>query len=49
MSVGQTQVKTTNQHIRRNPPIPGEAEAIQAAQAGDTTSFEFLYAMHKRR
>jgi RNA polymerase sigma-70 factor (ECF subfamily) len=49
MSVGQTQIKTTNQHIRRNPPIPGEAEAIQAAQAGDTRSFEFLYAMHKRR
>jgi RNA polymerase sigma-70 factor, ECF subfamily len=49
MSAGQTQTKLNNQHIRRNPPIPGEAEAIAAAQAGDTTSFEILYAMHKRR
>jgi RNA polymerase sigma-70 factor, ECF subfamily len=49
MSVGQTEPKVTNQHMRRNPPIPGEAEAIEAAQAGNTTSFEFLYAMHKRR
>jgi RNA polymerase sigma-70 factor (ECF subfamily) len=49
MSVGQTQPKIVSQRMRRNPPIPGEAEAIEAAQAGDTTSFEFLYAMHKRR
>jgi RNA polymerase sigma-70 factor, ECF subfamily len=35
--------------MRRNPPIAGEAEAIQAAQAGDAKSFEFLYALHKRR
>ena len=49
MSVVQAQTKITNQHMRRNPPIPGEAEAIEAAQSGDTTSFEILYAMHKRR
>ncbi len=49
MSVGQTQPKAANPHMRRNPPIPGEAEAIEAAQAGDTKSFEFLYALHKRR
>src|ERR1700722_11066291 len=49
MSVGQTQPKAANPHMRRNPPIPGEAEAILAAQAGDTRSFEFLYALHKRR
>jgi RNA polymerase sigma-70 factor (ECF subfamily) len=49
MSVGQTQPKPSNAHMRRNPPIPGEAEAILAAQAGDTKSFEFLYALHKRR
>jgi RNA polymerase sigma-70 factor, ECF subfamily len=49
MSVVQAQTKITNQHMRRNPPIPGEAAAIEAAQSGDTTSFEILYAMHKRR
>ena len=49
MSVGQSQPKPANPHMRRNPPIPGEAEAIEAAQAGDTKSFEFLYALHKRR
>ena len=27
--------KAPNQHLRRNPPIAGEAEAIQKAQAGD--------------
>jgi RNA polymerase sigma-70 factor (ECF subfamily) len=35
--------------MRRNPPIAGELEAIQKAQAGDAESFEKLYAMHKRR
>src|SRR6202166_4552887 len=41
--------KAPNQHLRRNPPIAGEAEAIQKAQAGDAASFEILYALHKRR
>jgi RNA polymerase sigma-70 factor, ECF subfamily len=41
--------KAPNQHLRRNPPIAGEAEAIQKAQAGDGASFELLYALHKRR
>ncbi len=35
--------------FRRNPPIAGEAEAIQAAQAGDETAFAKLYTLHKRR
>src|SRR5271168_1912084 len=41
--------KAPNQHLRRNPPIAGEAEAIQKAQAGDPASFELVYALHKRR
>src|SRR6201994_885659 len=41
--------KAPNQHLRRNAPIAGEAEAIQKAQAGDGASFEILYALHKRR
>jgi RNA polymerase sigma-70 factor, ECF subfamily len=41
--------KAPNQHMRRNPPIAGEAEAIQKAQGGDAASFEMLYALHKRR
>src|ERR1700721_2446795 len=41
--------KAPNQHLRRNPPIAGQAEAIQKAQAGDGPSFEILYALHKRR
>jgi len=38
-----------NQHVRRNPPIAGEAEAIAKAQAGDAQAFEILYSLHKRR
>jgi RNA polymerase sigma-70 factor, ECF subfamily len=41
--------KAPNQHLRRNAPIAGEADAIQKAQAGDAASFEMLYALHKRR
>src|ERR1700723_819659 len=41
--------KGPNQHLRRNPPIEGEADAIQKAQSGDPASFEMLYALHKRR
>jgi RNA polymerase sigma-70 factor, ECF subfamily len=49
MSATQATPQPANQYVRRNPPIAGEAEAIQAAQAGDTKSFEFLYSLHKRR
>jgi RNA polymerase sigma-70 factor, ECF subfamily len=49
MSTGQTEPKPAHQHMRRNPPIAGEAEAIQAAQGGDAHAFETLYALHKRR
>jgi RNA polymerase sigma-70 factor, ECF subfamily len=39
----------THQHLRRNPPIAGEAEAIRDAQTGDAGAFAVLYALHKRR
>src|SRR5260370_17028452 len=35
--------------FKRNPPIAGEAEAIEAAKAGDPVAFSKLYALHKRR
>lgn len=35
--------------FKRNPPIEGEAEAIERAKAGDPDAFSFLYALHKRR
>src|SRR5258708_7367174 len=35
--------------FKRNPPIAGEAEAIESAQAGDAEAFSKLYALHKRR
>src|SRR5260370_18117065 len=35
--------------FKRNPPIAGEAEAIECAQAGDAEAFSKLYALHKRR
>jgi len=35
--------------MRRNPPLAGELDAIQAAQNGDDAAFEKLYSMHKRR
>jgi RNA polymerase sigma-70 factor (ECF subfamily) len=44
-----TEERETHQHLRRNPPIAGEAEAIQQAQAGDALAFEMLYSLHKRR
>jgi len=34
---------------KRNPPIAGEAEAIDAAQKGDAEAFATLYNLHKRR
>ncbi|RXH57024.1 RNA polymerase sigma factor RpoE [Granulicella sibirica] len=35
--------------FKRNPPIAGEAEAIEAAKNGDAEAFSKLYALHKRR
>src|ERR1700723_3163877 len=44
---------TQNTHVpgvfKRNPPIAGEAEAIEAAKNGDAEAFSKLYALHKRR
>ncbi len=49
MTETDTKARPANGQMRRNPPIAGELEAIQKAQAGDAESFEKLYAMHKRR
>ena len=35
--------------FKRNPPIAGEAEAIEAAKSGNPEAFSKLYALHKRR
>jgi RNA polymerase sigma-70 factor (ECF subfamily) len=35
--------------FKRNPPIAGEAEAIEAAKIGDPEAFSKLYSLHKRR
>jgi RNA polymerase sigma-70 factor (ECF subfamily) len=35
--------------FKRNPPIVGEADAIEAAKAGDPDAFSKLYGLHKRR
>src|SRR6202451_132785 len=35
--------------FKRNPPIAGEAEAIERAKSGDAEAFSTLYALHKRR
>ena len=35
--------------FKRNPPIAGEAEAIEAAKRGDADAFARLYNLHKRR
>ena len=48
-SITGTAPPGANQHVRRNPPIAGEAEAIAKAQAGDAQAFETLYSLHKRR
>jgi RNA polymerase sigma-70 factor, ECF subfamily len=49
MNSGPSQPRPANQHLRRNPPIAGEQEAIEQARNGDSRAFETLYAMHKRR
>lgn len=43
------QTKATPGLFKRNPPIAGEAEAIERAKAGDADAFSKLYALHKRR
>ena len=35
--------------FKRNPPIAGEAEAIERAKNGDADAFSKLYSLHKRR
>src|SRR5579862_739297 len=35
--------------FKRNPPIVGEAEAIERAKNGDADAFSKLYSLHKRR
>ena len=42
-------VKANPGLFKRNPPIAGEAEAIEAAKNGDAEAFSKLYALHKRR
>jgi RNA polymerase sigma-70 factor (ECF subfamily) len=53
MLQGQLMNETTTKQqpgaFRRNPPIAGEAEAIQSAQSGNQDAFSKLYALHKRR
>jgi len=41
--------KTNPGLFKRNPPIAGEAEAIEAAKNGDAEAFSKLYTLHKRR
>jgi RNA polymerase sigma-70 factor (ECF subfamily) len=43
------QEKVNTGLFKRNPPIAGEAEAIEAAKTGDAEAFSKLYALHKRR
>lgn len=48
-NVAVTAAKPHAGFFKRNPPIAGEAEAIEAAKAGDPDAFSKLYALHKRR
>ena len=43
------QTKPNPGFFKRNPPIAGEAEAIERAKNGDADAFAKLYALHKRR
>jgi len=47
--IAMTETKTNPGLFKRNPPIVGEAEAIEAAKNGDPDAFAKLYALHKRR
>jgi RNA polymerase sigma-70 factor, ECF subfamily len=44
-----TENKSVPGLFKRNPPIAGEADAIEAAKNGDADAFSKLYALHKRR
>jgi RNA polymerase sigma-70 factor, ECF subfamily len=46
---GMTTTNATPGLFKRNPPIAGEAEAIEKAKNGDADAFSKLYALHKRR
>ncbi|MGI4755543.1 MAG: RNA polymerase sigma factor [Janthinobacterium lividum] len=48
---GMTQSNSTPPagHFKRNPPIAGEADALERAKNGDPDAFSKLYALHKRR
>ena len=43
------QTKPNSGLFKRNPPIAGEAEAIERAKNGDPDAFSKLYSLHKRR
>jgi hypothetical protein len=43
------QTKPNPGFFKRNPPIAGEADAIERAKVGDADAFSKLYALHKRR
>src|ERR1700756_198485 len=45
----QMQTKPNSGLFKRNPPIAGEAEAIERAKNGDADAFSKLYSLHKRR
>ena len=49
VSDAPTGAKPLNGSFKRNPPIAGEAEAIEAAKGGDADAFSKLYNLHKRR
>src|ERR1700745_2495708 len=44
-----TENKSVPGLFKRNPPIAGEAEAIERAKNGDADAFSKLYSLHKRR
>ncbi|NUQ28921.1 MAG: RNA polymerase sigma factor [Acidobacteriaceae bacterium] len=44
-----TQTTATPGMFKRNPPIAGEADALERAKNGDPDAFAKLYALHKRR
>ncbi len=48
---GMTQTNSTPPPglFKRNPPIAGEADALERAKNGDPDAFSKLYALHKRR
>lgn len=48
-AVAAAPAKPNSGLFKRNPPIAGEAEAIEAAKNGDAQAFSKLYALHKRR